>query len=178
MRKDLYNLVAMSKKKDKEALLELLIKFKPAIQKFKRQLNYEEAETDLIISFIEIIYKINLEKLKKNDAVLVKYIYSSLKNKKTDLLKQRINHFNEKVTLVELNDNIEAPQYIDNQDNLFICDILKGLPARQKSVIVDKFIKGYPDIEIAEKLNISRQAVNKLKNRGLENIKKEFERIS
>ncbi|MCG8484475.1 MAG: hypothetical protein MJA31_14285, partial [Clostridia bacterium] len=75
-----------------------------------------------------------------------------MKNKKTDLLKLRINHFNEKVILVELNDKIETPLYNNNQDNLFLCEILKGLPVRQKRVIVDKFIKGHPDNQIAKSL--------------------------
>ncbi len=179
MKKDLFKLVEMSKNKDDEALLELILRFKPTIQKFKRQLHYEEAETDLIISLIEIINKIDLKKAKKNEAILIKYIHSCLNNKKRDLLKQRIHHFNEKVEFVELNlEKIENPQYNNNEDNLFLCDLLKDLPFCQKRVIVDKFIKGYRDTQIAKTLNISRQAVNRLKNRGLENIRKEIARMS
>lgn len=42
--------------------LEIIIdKFKPTIKKFTRKLNYEEAETDLIIVFIKLVRFLDLD---------------------------------------------------------------------------------------------------------------------
>ncbi|OCL28596.1 hypothetical protein U472_00580 [Orenia metallireducens] len=49
------NLIKQAKKGDKNSLIELLNRFKPLIKKYSNELKYEEAETDLIISFITII---------------------------------------------------------------------------------------------------------------------------
>ena len=67
---------------------------------------------------------------------------------------------------------------IDNtyqyENLLFFYELLKKLSIIQKRVIVYKYLEGYSDIEISKILKISRQAVNKLKNRGLENIRKNY----
>ncbi|HBF3254028.1 TPA: glycosylating toxin sigma factor TcdR, partial [Clostridioides difficile] len=45
----------------------------------------------------------------------------------------------------------------------------------QRKVIFYKYLKGYSDREISVKLKISRQAVNKAKNRAFKKIKKDYE---
>ena len=46
-------------------------------------------------------------------------------------------------------------------------DGMKLLNERQKEAVILKYIYGYSDVEIGEKLGITRQAVNRLEKRGL-----------
>ncbi len=48
----------------------------------------------------------------------------------------------------------------------------------QRTILEERYIKNYSDIEIANKLNISRQAVNKTKNKALENLRTYMNTIS
>ena len=48
---------------------------------------------------------------------------------------------------------------------------LNDLSEKQRFVIIQKYIIGFSDVEIAERMNISRQAVNRLINRALENLR-------
>ena len=74
---------------------------------------------------------------------------------------------------VEINlDIVEDRTDANMEENIFIEDLLNTLPEVQKTIIKEKYIKDHSDIEIAKKLNITRQAVNRSKNRAIENLKK------
>lgn len=155
---------------NQEAFVEIIYKFEPTIKKFSRELNYEEAETDLIIALIEIVKGLKLNNLKsKNDGVIVNYIYNSLRIRKIDLFRKYVKGVKEEI---ELNlDIMENESIYQIEDGIFIKDLLNPLTDIQKNVVVEKFIKGYSDAEIATKLHISRQAVNKAKNKALKILK-------
>ena len=55
--------------------------------------------------------------------------------------------------------------------NIIVFQLLNRLPKLQKKIIEDKFIKDLSEEEIAETLNISRQAVNRTKNRALKTLR-------
>ncbi len=165
----LFNLIEKSKNDDKEALLEIIYNFKPTIKKFSNQLSYDGAETDLIISLIELVKEINLNKLNmKNDGIMVNLIYNSLKNKTIDLFRKNI--LRNKVEYGIDLDMIEDESKKDMEVNIFIHDALNILSSLQRDIVIEKYFKGYSDSEIANRFNISRQAVNRLKNRALENL--------
>lgn len=73
MEVNFFELVKKAQNQDNDALLQLIAIYNPTIKKFSRQLNYEEAETDLIIAFIETIRKIKLTKLITKKWFLVTY---------------------------------------------------------------------------------------------------------
>ena len=50
-----------------------------------------------------------------------------------------------------------------------------NLTERQKHILVLKYRYGYSDAELSEKLHITRQAVNRAKNRGLQELRKSHE---
>ena len=56
----------------------------------------------------------------------------------------------------------------DFSKRTFLKDALKYLTPKQRTVITLKYIYDYSDAEIALNLNISRQAVNRIKNRAIE----------
>lgn len=177
MNESIKELIEKSKDGDKEALNEIVNRFKGTIKKFSRELNYEEAETDLIIGVIETIERIKLSNLElKNEGAIVNYIYNSISNKKTELYRKHVKGINE-----ELEINLEITEDKSNyqvEDKIFIDNLLDLLTDIQRIILVEKFMKGYSDVEIANNLQISRQAVNKAKNRALKRLKRYLEQES
>ena len=171
MESEIYNKLILIKNGDNDELYLLIKKFEPIIKKLSRKLNYEEAETDLIIFFIEFVKSINLEKFKiKNDGIIVNYIKKSLYNKYTKLLSKKILN---NIDNIEYRDNHILSQ--DDKTNIFLYEYIKlNLNRTQSMVIYYKYIHDLSDIEISRKLNISRQAVNKAKNKSLYKLQHEY----
>lgn len=172
----LYNLLDNSKKGDEESTLHLFSKFYPTIKKMSRKLNYDGSETDLIIAFLEMIQKVDLDKFYlKNDGAIVNYIYFFLKNEAADLFKKNIL---QNIKTTELKLYIIADDRVADIDNkVFVSMLVNSLPPMQREVIKRKFIQGFSDKEIGFSLGVSRQAVNRAKNRGLKNLRKTLEEM-
>lgn len=168
------NLVKRYKKfSDTDALEELIRNFNPLFLKLKKKLRYEESESDLIIFFIEKLNEIDLSKI-KYDGQIIKFFDKALKNKAIDLHRKN----NSKKIIFQ---TIDLNRLEDNTSNISENDKLalniafeKTLTQLQRDVLNKRYFLGLSDLEIAKSLNISRQAVNKARNRGLENIKKYF----
>ncbi|SHJ35906.1 RNA polymerase sigma factor [Lutispora thermophila] len=167
----LWELVEQSKNGDKEALMKLIKKFEPLIKKYTKELNYEEAETDLIISFIEILKDINLSIFPvKNDGLVVNYIVRSLNHKKINLYRRYVTNMQESL---EINMELICDESdTSHKSRIIFEDLISCLPRLQRRVIKERFLLGYSYKEIADRLNITRQAVNGIKNRALNNLRK------
>ena len=109
---------------DEESLVRLLDKFDPLISKYSYQLPYEEAKTDLIIFFIEMIRNFKVKNIDHNGQA-VNYISKAIYHKKIDLYRKYLKNTKEEISI---NFNILA-----NKDNyekdtiIFIKTILKSL---------------------------------------------------
>lgn len=170
MEKSFFEIVKNANNGDEKSIMEVLERFDKTIKKFSRELEYEMAETDLIIALIEGIQKLEFDNFKvENDGIIVNYIYCILKNKKIDLLRKYIKQKNREIQ-VDFN-ILEIPDEFIYENNLMIEELFKMLTENQKDIIVSKFFLGYSDQEIAKEFNISRQAVNKTKNKALEKMK-------
>lgn len=156
---------------DDLALMEIILQFKPLLAKFSEQLNYYCSETDLTIFLIELIKGLNLSDFNDiNDAIIVNLIYKSLCNKKVDLYrKNKLKSIEECVLIQEIT---PEKAYMEPETEILIRNALDTLPKQQKIILVKKYYKGYSDTEIAHCLNISRQAVNRAKNKALEKLRK------
>jgi RNA polymerase sigma factor (sigma-70 family) len=164
----LYYLLIKAQEGDKDALLNILIKFNPIIKSYSRKLNYAEAETDLIIVLLETIISINLNNFEpENEGALVNYIHKVMKNKSVNLFKKNILRT---VKPVEF-DVTTIPDSCNFDSQIFISRLLDSLPILQKEIIEKKFIYEYSDKEIAQLHGVSRQAVNRTKNRALNNLR-------
>ena len=60
-------------------------------------------------------------------------------------------------------------------DDKLLHDIISKLSAKQKEILYLLYIEGIPEIEIAHKLAITKQAVNKTKNQTLKKIRKNYQ---
>ncbi|HHY0049444.1 TPA: sigma-70 family RNA polymerase sigma factor [Clostridioides difficile] len=147
-------------------------KFKFLIKKISNKLDYECAETDLVIYLIQLIKAIDTSKLlNKSDGAIVKYISTSL-NRKSISLYNRNKKFNTET--IKYSDNIKSrTSYLDtNEVELYLS--LNCLNDVQKKIIIDKYLNNLTDTQIACNLGISRQSVYSNKVKALSKLKKYY----
>ena len=81
---------------DQNAMLHVINKFSPVLQSTARKLNYDGAESDLIIDLIEKVQKMNFEKVRElGDGQLVNYISHMIRNKGVDIIRNRQKQIDE-----------------------------------------------------------------------------------
>lgn len=170
---ELYKLVECSMKGDKECMLEIINKFKPLIRKYSRKLNYDGSDSDLIICLLETINSIPVNNLEmQKDERIIGYINASIKHKYIYLSKKYTHIINSET---ELDTDILGEACEDISENLiFINNLVDKLPKLQQEIIKQIYFKGKSVNDMAKQLNISRQAVNKAKNRALKNLKDRY----
>ena len=150
-------------KQDK--LLYLIKKYEPLLKKYARKLNYDGAETDLTIAFIEIIRK--MPKLGE-EKFIISYIQKSIKNKyiKLSIKQQSII---QKEIIYDFN-ILGKDSIHDINLSIDIRSALKYLTIQQRKIVLLNILQ-YSDTEIANILNITRQAVNKTKRKAFYTLK-------
>ncbi len=167
-KESLLDLLILAQKDNEEAICYLVKKFQLLIKKFARQLNYDCAETDLIIYLLEFTKKLDTKKIQNySEGELVNYIVRLLRNKKIDIYRKNNLALEEVHTGKEI--STEAVPGFEEQ--ICLKELLDMLSDKHKKVIIAKYIYGYSDAEIGTSLGISRQAVNKLKNKALEQLR-------
>jgi len=155
---------------DEECILKIIEKFMPSISKFSKELGYEEAETDFIISLLESMIKIKKHiSLDWNDGMVVNFLYTLLKNKKIDLFRKNVKGKDQKKIDIEKVGEL-ASKY-NFVDYFIIDELLELLTIKQQKVLKFKYFYGYSDVEIAKFLDVSRQSVNKIKIRAIKKLR-------
>ncbi|MCB2318027.1 sigma-70 family RNA polymerase sigma factor [Clostridium tagluense] len=169
---ELCTLIKQSQNKNKDAATKIIEKFMPLIKKYATKLNYDGADTDLIISLIKLIKKLPIDKNKlfEKDKVIVSYIAISIKNEYIRL-SQRYGKIS-KMEIICEDDIINNLQHYDENYSFIVEDLLKKLPALQNKIIKGIFLLNLKEVDLAVSLGISRQAVNSTKRRALKNLKK------
>lgn len=167
---NLYSLVQGSKDGNKEAKEEFIGRFMPLIKKYTRKLQYDGAESDLIIALLEIINNFPLHKI-NNERELIAYISASMKNEYIKLSKKLCKILNFEV---ELKEDIYKNKAINfDFENIVLLNImLKKLPQKQQNILKELFINGYSENDLAVKLKITHQAVNKTKRKAINNMRR------
>lgn len=172
----LYQILFNCKLHDEKSYLKLIEKFQPLLKKYAYLLNYEDAYNDMQLALLELTQIIPIQNFKNNDndAFLISYISKSMKNKYIALSSK--NQKTQSHMLLSLDEMIDCTDE-NNKDikfNIVIELNLDSLTELQKKVIICRYYYGYSDVEIAKILGISRQAVNKLRNRGIEKLRTLF----
>jgi RNA polymerase sigma factor (sigma-70 family) len=173
MNSNLYELISAAKKGEEQALINLIVIFEPAVNKFSRHLGYDCAKTDLNIFLIELIKRLELKKFdSKANGKIFNYIYNSLKHKKINLFNKNVKN---KIDVLPI-----KLEYIKSYDSnietkILVSEFWEFLTAYQQNVLQKKFFEGLSDVEIASDLNVSRQAINRCKNRAFDRIKEQFQ---
>lgn len=172
----LVDMVKKAQNGDEKYMLEIIEKFKPLIKKYSIKLHYDGSDTDIVICLIETIRKmpiynnINLNK----EECIVGYINTSIKNKYISLSKKYMIVNNQEIAVDIQFFSTYKSQYnkelIDN--HIFITFLLNKLSEYQRQIIQNIFIDNVSEVELAKRLHISRQCINKAKNRALSNLRK------
>lgn len=167
----LKSLVSGFRQQDKESFEIIYDEFKPIINYYSRRQKDEDIIGELTLFLLELLYHIDLDRFDSDKSEdLRKYISVSLKNKYISLCRKKAK---ENVVLKdfceeELIYESSAQMYID------INEAFEKLTERQKSIIVCKYIYCLSDSQISDMFKISRQAVNRLKNRALTVLKEYY----
>lgn len=112
--------------KDNEALGTIIEQFRPAIGKYARWLNYDGADTDLIISLIEKIRNIDFSKKRFiNDGQVVNYISNSIRNMSIDIYRKNEREKNYQQLLSELSQKFEVVKEIQKSVDELKSAVLK-----------------------------------------------------
>ena len=165
----LIELISLFRSSDDFAFFEIYKEFEKLIKVYSKQ--NEDWEQELKVFFIELLKrKIDLAKFDEDDSISIhKYIAVCLRNEYILISKNQQSY----------TQNTYQEDYVDiffvYHDNINqkieLQDILKRLSLKQREVIICHFIYGYSIAEIGGLLKISRNAVNRLKNRGFEKLK-------
>ncbi|WP_326828376.1 sigma-70 family RNA polymerase sigma factor [Tissierella pigra] len=125
-----------------------------------------------MIELLSLIRNIDIRKFKDSShRQIAKYIHIHLRKRALNLLRNR----KRELSFMEINYYILADTSKANvEDTVLISILIKSLPKKQRDIIIMKYIYELSDMDIAKILGISRQAVNRLKNRALNNLRKFF----
>ena len=166
----LKELILRFRKGDTKAFSNIYEEFKKMIIFYSKKIGTEDSYQELMMLLIENLYGLELERFKDdNGDNLKRYIAVALRNRYIAISKERAKDFG---TLLDLYEKDAI--YSCNDDEILLRDMLKIISEKQRKIIILKYIYGYSDLEIARLFGISRQAVNKLKNRGFELIRENF----
>lgn len=164
--KDLKTLLSDFHSGDMGAFAAIYSEFERLIWFYAHKLGQDDADQELTVFLLELLWKINPAKAGLECPEDIKrYIAVSIRNKYIALSRaeQKQN------AQVELSENITGINMLyDVLGNLVLCEALEKLTEKQRETFLLKYVYEYTNCEIAKKLNISRQAVNQLKNRAIE----------
>ena len=161
-------LIKRFKQQEMEVFPQIYKIFERLINLYATRLFCEDSISDLTLFLIELLYNIDLSRFNNDETYdIKKYIAVCLRNKYINLSMQKSTLSNKTLPLME--DIIISENNFENK--IVVSEILKFLNDKQKAVLVYKYIYGYGDCEIAIAMGISRQAVNRLKNRALQSLK-------
>ena len=163
-------------KTNEKALLSLIEDYRFLLMKYASFLSYEDAYSDLLLDFIEMILKLDTNKFKvKNDFVITSYIRKSVHNAYLKKSKEYRSYIQMHTPFSEISE--EQMQYVDSShskkdeynelDNHFF---LKFLTKTEHVVIKLLFYDGFSATDVAKMHCTTRQSINQTKLRALDKI--------
>ncbi len=161
----LLSLLEKFRKGDMSVFPVVFSEFEGLIYHYSEKSDAEDTAEELSVFLLELLYKIDLSPFVGvcGDG-LSRYIAVSLRNKYIAYSTKNSNYKKSKF----LNQAEDICYTEDFSKRTYLKDAFKFLSPKQKAVISLKYIYDYSDSEISLKLNISRQAVNRIKNRAIE----------
>lgn len=174
---ELCELISMIKE-DKNQFYLLMDRFKPLINKYTGML-YRDERDDIYAEFIMALWE-SVQNLVfyENDGQVVNFITNALKNKYLEMYR----------TSRKWHDNIASVdkseiEVIAKSDSLYddiltwMClkKIYDGITENKREIFMLIFKEGLSDIEVATRLQMSRQYVHRIRKEFYEKIKKEIE---
>jgi len=172
----IYDIICLIQAHDDEAALVLIKRFNPLLMKYARKLGNEDAYNDLMADFLGMLHEFKPESMEiKADGAFVNYFQNAVYHFYTKHLRKKIDSFTvksfsevseEELRILETKASAEDRYF---QDDIF--ESSNALTEYEANILRMFYCEGWPIVEIANTMNISRQAVNQAKiraNRKLE----------
>ncbi len=170
--------IKLAQQGNNDAILCIIDKFTPLIEKYTKQLNYDEdSKSELILKLISLVRKeINIENLRiRSDGALVNYISCAIRNHYINMsIKNKHTKNN------EFSSDLDIPVGYSEEDiycfhdieyNLTI-DLIKPLLTEREFMCVKLIVfDGWTSEAVAKKIGVSKQAINQCKIRALEKLR-------
>lgn len=164
---------------NQNCMLDLIRTFQQLLHKYAYKLHYEDAFSDLVISLIEVIYKIKIEDFSETgDGALVNYITESINHtyfklsKRANILSSKEQHVSDLTESQQFYmENAPAPE----EEHLSKFKLMLSgcnLTNAEKEVIIKFFFWETSVSQIAKEMKVSRQNVNQIKNRAIKKLRK------
>lgn len=164
----LCELIVRFRKHDMTVFSLIYGEFKNLILFYSGKLGYEDATQELNIFLIELLYSVELENFSKDQTDgLHRYIAVSIRNEYIRLSGERQKYCSNNTEFYETDALCSDLSY----DAVLVDEAMSRLSGRQKEVIIYKYLYNYSDAEISQILGITRQAVNRLIRRGINDLK-------
>lgn len=145
MEKSLKELINDINAGDKDALWELIQRFKPLINKYKRKLGYDGAEEDIILWLVKAVkkYKKVRKMINFNDNKITAYIAKGMKNEYIRLSKKNVKiKENELLIFDDKEIIIDNFEYENIENKIFVQEVLNKLTPLKKMIILETIIYG------------------------------------
>ncbi len=172
--KEFYHVLLQCQQKNEKAIRQLLNDFRSTIKKYSYQCEDSSVIQDLETFLIKVVTHLELEKFSSKNMVMA-YLHKALRNeylrirRKKQIQPQKELCYDDQILSIQ-------KDIISLEECLELKEAILKLKSEQKSVIILKFIMGYQESEIAEELHITRQGVNKIKQRAFAEIKKYYKK--
>ena len=174
----MYEMIVRAQDDDQDAMLDLIERFKPMLRKYARMLNedYEDAYSDALLWFIEIIRKINLTRLKSHeDAVLVAYLSKSV-NSEFIKKSMRLSKNWQIVSFSQFEEwQLDMIEDLQCNNTGSLSTLLQGIKPLltdfEYMVVCGIVVYGYKDVDIARMNGKTKQNVSQTKKRAFEKLK-------
>lgn len=160
-------------------MLFLIEKFTPLLRRYARKLHTEDALSELILAFIELVQYFKIDAMKcTSDGAIVNYIAVSIRNEYNMRLRKEVTATEE---FVSWDDYIEANLHqagvinpLDEIDQGSFVEFLSQfstLSEKEKFVLTAVYQNGYSSTALSEVLQTSKQNINQIKLRAQKKIK-------
>lgn len=164
MKREGFATLVKEAKVDSEVMLRLLVILDPLIKSYIKKLFFmevDDAKQEIVLAIIEAVNSITKC---LSDGECFTYISNAVKFKHAYLCKKNIR----KEQNEDLYEKDLETAYLEKYENVnMMVDLQKkiSLLSKNQKEIFEYLILGYSDREIAEKLNMSRQYINRIKKK-------------
>lgn len=173
----------LKSKTDSSALVKLIERFGPLLNKYAKKLSTEDAYADLQLKFIEMILQFNPNTMRSSDdPYILSYLSRSMHNHYILLSKQKQSNN----LVFPISSMGKADEYnVDFFDKLcmpttdnHMCDefdfLYKNLTAYEANIVIMVYFYRFTIREVAMHFEVSSSAISQAKSNAIKKLKKMF----
>lgn len=168
--RELIPLIRQYQNKDQREFHKIYENFIYLLKHYSKKLDTDDTYQDLWLFLVNLLNQLKLDNFCEDESDgLQRYITVSIRNQFLALQKRKKKGgyvFIEDYADIAINDGIE--------ETLNLKEALSMLPKRQAQIVILRFVYQYSDVDIARKLHIRRETVNRNKQRALTKLKEYY----